>query len=69
MVEEAINGKLTIDLSKEGHADLIMVEPLTGVIVEAQKISAKKHTKFPNVLKRMVLYLLDIMYGEFDPLP
>ena len=64
MLQKVVNGELTIDLNNREHEDLTMVNPLTSVIIEGQE-----KVKFPNALKRMVLYLLDIIFKEFEPLP
>ena len=64
MLQKVVNGESTIDLNNKEHKDLTLVNPLTSVIIEAQE-----KAKFPNALKRMVLYLLDIIFKEFEPLP
>ena len=64
MLQKVANGELTIDLNNKEHKDLTLVNPLSSVIIEAQE-----KVKFPNELKRMVLYLLDIIFKEFEPLP
>ena len=64
MLQQVVNGELTIDLNNKEHEDLTLANPLTSVIIEAQE-----KAKFPNALKRMVLYLLDIIFKEFEPLP
>ena len=63
MLQKVVYGELTIDLNNKEHEDLTLVNPLTSVIIEAQE-----KAKLPNALKRMVLYLLDIIFKEFEPL-